>query len=94
MVYVHRLHLSYFYCINPNSAREVKMAMSGGKGGGMMYSSPWPQFGQFGQQQQNFGQPRPMTMHCFGKKAWSHNLADGRSQAEREGNGRENFQMT
>ena len=35
-----------------------------------------------------------MTTHCLGKKAWSHNLADGRSQAEREGEAGDNLQMT
>ena len=68
--------------------------MCGGKCGGMMYSSPWPQFGQFGQQQQSFGQPRPMTTHCLGKKAWNNNLADQRSQAESEGEAGEKVQMT
>ena len=59
-----------------------------------MYSSPWPQFGQVGQQQPGFGQRPPMTTHCLGKNAWNNNLADQRSQAEREGEAREKAQMT
>ena len=69
------------------------MAMYGGKGGGMLYNSPWPQ--PFGQQQQSFGQQRPpQTSHCLGKKAWGNNVADGRSQVEREGGGGEKVQLT
>ena len=35
-----------------------------------------------------------MTTHCLGKKAWSHNLADGRSQSEREGEAGDKVQTT
>ena len=35
-----------------------------------------------------------MMTHCLGKKAWAHNVADGRSQAERKGADGEKVEMT